>query len=48
MRGVLSASGDADIEWKFMGSGIAVRQIPEAGSLVRAGEKCVVEFRPML
>ena len=48
MRGVLSASGDADIEWKFMGSGIAVRQIPEAGSLMRAGEKCVVEFRPML
>jgi membrane peptidoglycan carboxypeptidase len=48
MRGVLSASGEADIEWKFMGSGIAVRQIPEAGSLVRAGEKCVVEFRPML
>lgn len=48
MRGVLSASGDADIEWKFMGSGIAVRQIPEAGSLVRAGEKCVVEFKPML
>jgi cell division protein FtsI (penicillin-binding protein 3) len=48
MRGVLTASGDADIEWKFMGSGIAVRQIPEAGSLVRAGEKCVVEFRPML
>jgi len=48
MRGVLNASGEADIEWKFMGSGIAVRQIPEAGSLVRAGEKCVVEFRPML
>ena len=48
MRGVLVASGDANIEWKFIGSGIAVRQIPEAGSLVRAGDKCVVEFKPML
>lgn len=48
MRGVLTASGDASIEWKFLGSGVAVRQIPEAGSLVRAGEKCVVEFRPMM
>ncbi len=48
MRGVMQASGDADIEWKFIGSGVAVRQIPEAGSLMRAGQKCVVEFRPML
>jgi cell division protein FtsI (penicillin-binding protein 3) len=48
MRGVLVASGDANIEWKFLGSGIAVRQLPDAGSLVRAGEKCVVEFRPMM
>jgi len=48
MRGVLAASGDANIEWKFLGSGVAVRQIPEAGSLVRAGDKCVVEFRQMM
>lgn len=48
MRGVLAASGDAGIEWKFVGSGIAVRQLPDAGSLVRAGEKCVVEFRPLM
>jgi len=48
MRGVLVASGDANIEWKFIGTGIAIRQIPEAGSLVSAGEKCVVEFKPMM
>ncbi len=48
MRGVLAASGDADIEWNFMGTGIAVRQLPAPGSLVRAGERCMVEFRPMM
>jgi len=48
MRGVLAASGDADIEWNFMGTGIAVRQMPAPESLVTAGERCVVEFRPMM
>jgi cell division protein FtsI (penicillin-binding protein 3) len=48
MRGVLAASGNSDIDWNFMGTGIAIRQMPAPGSLVRPGEKCMVEFAPLM
>jgi cell division protein FtsI (penicillin-binding protein 3) len=48
MRGVMMAAGQADIQLEFRGSGIAVGQSPEPGSVVGAGERCTVEFRPML
>jgi cell division protein FtsI (penicillin-binding protein 3) len=48
MRDVLKTTGDADISWKFKGSGIAVGQDPSPGSIVRAGQKCTVKFQSML
>jgi cell division protein FtsI (penicillin-binding protein 3) len=48
MRGVLEAAGDADISWSFNGSGVAVRQDPSPGSIVRAGQRCQVMFRPLM
>ena len=48
MRAVLAASGDAEIEWNFQGSGIAVRQWPEPGSVLAAGDLCRVEFKPLI
>ena len=48
MRGVFAASGDADIDWSFRGSGIAVKQWPDAGSVLKAGDLCRVEFKPLL
>lgn len=44
MRGVLEASKDSNILWKFFGSGIAVRQNPGPGLLINPGEECTVEF----
>lgn len=48
MRGVLEASRDADIQWRFEGSGLAVSQRPAPGSVVEAGSECTVRFQPML
>ena len=48
MRGVLEAAGDADISWDFIGSGVAVKQDPNPGSIVRAGQRCQVKFRPLM
>jgi len=48
MRGVLTAAGEASIEWAFHGSGIAVRQLPEPGSVLRTGDVCRVEFMPLM
>jgi cell division protein FtsI (penicillin-binding protein 3) len=48
MRGVLATASDADIDWNFVGTGIAVRQEPEPGSALSAGERCTVEFKPLM
>ncbi len=48
MRGVLAAAGDASIEWNFRGSGIAVKQWPESGSVLGSGSVCRVEFVPLM
>lgn len=48
MKGVLEAGGPASIAWHFVGSGIAVRQSPEPGSIVPAGSGCTVEFESFL
>ncbi len=48
MRGVLDATGGGEVALKFVGTGIAVKQNPAAGSLVPAGTECTVEFRPLL
>ena len=48
MRGVLEATGAGNIALKLVGSGIAVRQNPAAGTVVQSGTECTVEFKPML
>jgi len=48
MRDVLESSGFSKIVLKFVGSGIAVKQHPPAGSVVTSGAECTVEFKPML
>ncbi len=48
MRGVLAAAKDAEIDWEFKGSGVAVNQIPPPGSAIDPGARCTVEFRPMM
>lgn len=48
MRGVLEAAGHAGITWKFTGSGIAVGQKPQPGSVVSSGQVCEVEFQSLL
>lgn len=48
MRGVLEAAKDAEINWKFEGSGIAVSQSPEPGSTLTAGAECKVEFKQLM
>lgn len=48
MRGVLEATGSGNIALKFVGTGIAVKQNPGAGSVVPSGTECTVEFRPLL
>lgn len=48
MRGVLEASKEADIAWRFKGSGVAVNQSCVAGSLIAAGTECQVEFAPLM
>lgn len=48
MRGVLTVAGDAEVDWNFLGTGLAVGQSPPPGSIVSSGEKCTVEFRPLL
>ena len=48
MRGVMKAVAGAPVEFRFMGSGIAVDQHPEPGSAIAEGGECVVEFRSML
>ena len=48
MRGVLEAAADADIAWSFNGTGVAVNQKPAPGSVVHAGQRCQVEFKPLM
>lgn len=48
MRDVLKAAEGAEIEWRFKGSGIAVRQDPQPGSTLPRGGVCEVEFRPLM
>lgn len=48
MKGVLKAVGDANINVKFVGSGVAVKQNPRAGSIISEGEECLVEFKKIL
>lgn len=48
MKGVMESALGVPLEFRFMGSGIAVRQHPAAGSTVEKGEECVVEFRSLL
>lgn len=48
MRGVLEAAGEADVAWRFKGSGIAVSQSPGPGGAVPPGGDCEVEFRPLM
>ena len=48
MRGVLETTGSGNIALKFIGTGIAVKQNPPAGTLVPAGAECTVEFRPLI
>jgi len=48
MRGVLEATGPGKIALKFVGTGVAVKQNPPAGSVVESGAECTVEFRPMM
>ncbi|MFH1874272.1 MAG: penicillin-binding protein [Pseudomonadota bacterium] len=48
MKAVFEASGQADLNFSFVGSGLAVSQRPAAGSVVPSGTKCIVEFRKML
>ncbi len=48
MKAVFEASGQADLDFNFVGSGMAVKQSPEPGSIVPSGTKCIVEFRKIL
>lgn len=48
MKKVLEATGKGKLALKFTGSGIAVKQEPPAGTVVRSGTECTVEFRPVL
>lgn len=48
MRQVLEAAGESSIAWRFRGSGIAVRQLPDAGAVLREGGECTVEFEPLM
>lgn len=48
MRGALEATGSGKIALKFMGSGIAVKQNPPAGTVVPSGTECTIEFKPMM
>ncbi len=48
MRGVMKAVRKAPIELRLVGSGIAVHQSPQPGSVIADGGECVVEFRSML
>lgn len=48
MREVMDAAGDAQIDLKFSGSGIAIKQEPAAGSVVPSGTSCKVEFKSLL
>jgi len=48
MKGVMESALGVPLEFRFMGSGIAVRQHPAPGSTVGKGEECVVEFRSLL
>lgn len=48
IRGVLQAAKGADIAWRFRGSGVAVKQLPPPGFVVRSGAQCNVEFEPRM
>lgn len=48
MRGVMKAAHDVPLNFRLAGTGVAVRQYPAPGNVVRAGDECVVEFRSML
>lgn len=48
MKEVMDATGGAQIDLKFTGSGIAIKQEPAAGSVVPSGTACKVEFKSLL
>jgi cell division protein FtsI (penicillin-binding protein 3) len=48
MKEVMDAAGGAQIDLKLIGSGIAIRQEPPAGSVVKSGASCRVEFENIL
>ncbi|MBT3181503.1 MAG: transpeptidase family protein [Deltaproteobacteria bacterium] len=48
MRGVLDAAGDASIDWRFEGSGIAVGQSIDPGKTVSSNTICEVKFKPLM
>lgn len=48
MKSVMESALGVPLEFRFMGSGIAVQQYPAPGSTVERGEECVVEFRSLL
>lgn len=48
MRGVIETTGPGKIALKFIGTGVAVKQNPPAGTVVPSGTECTVEFRSLL
>jgi len=44
VRAVMHACAQMHLNVRLLGSGIAVRQFPAAGSRVKAGDACKVEF----
>lgn len=48
MKRVLEAAGNGKLALTFVGTGIAVKQTPSAGTVVPSGSDCTVEFRPVL
>jgi cell division protein FtsI (penicillin-binding protein 3) len=48
MRGVLKATDGVPINFRFVGSGIAIGQKPIPGEVISDGDECVIEFRSAL
>lgn len=48
MRRVLAMAGGVGLSWRFEGTGVAVRQSCEPGSVVDVNTECTVEFAPLM
>ena len=48
MRDVLELLGDADLNFNFSGSGVALAQQPKPGSVVPAGASVTIRFGQLL